>query len=288
LSLASVTTIALASILLTPALYSAETDSLAIINAGVEQSEDAPSVAPDYRFLPGDYVYFTFQIAGFRVQSEERDEIRKISLSYEVTAQDAAGVPIAPAIPGIVKTELNPEDKNWVPKCRVSFLIPSFVAAGLFRVHVFVKDLVADSETAKDYPFRIGGVTIRPTASVSVENFKFFRKPGDQNALQVPAYSPGDTVYAQFNMVGFKTGPQNQYHLSYGLTVFRPDGKIYINDPKAAELQESTFYPARYLPGVVELTTSSTAMHGQYVIVLTVHDLVGDSNFEMKTAFSIE
>ncbi len=262
--------------------------SLAIVGAGVQQSEDAPFASSDYRFLPGDYLYFTFQIAGFSVKAEDRDEIRKISLSYEVTPQDANGIALTPSSSGAIQSELNPEDKNWTPKRRASFLIPSFVYAGAFRIHVFVKDLIAKTETYRDFPFYIGGTQIQPSSSITVENLRLFRTENDREPLEVPAYNPGDTVYVRFAMVGFKVDSQNQYHLSYGLKVLGPDGKPFIDQPKAAELQASSFYPAQYLPGVLNLNTSSSTSRGEYIVILTVRDLIGNTSYETKTAFSVE
>lgn len=114
---------------------------LAIVNAGVQQSEDAPFVPPSFRFLPGDSLYFSFGISGFAVQSLERGETRKISLRYKVTAEDSSGVPLTGANNGSIETELSPEDKNWIPKRRASFVLPPFVAAGEFRIHVWASTL---------------------------------------------------------------------------------------------------------------------------------------------------
>lgn len=266
----------------------ADEPSLAIVDAGVQQSEDAPFVSGDYRFLPGDYLYFTFQIAGFAIRSEERDEVHKIALTYEVTPQDANGVALVETCSGKVQTELSPEDKHWLPKRQVSFLIPSFVAAGNFRVHVRVKDLVASAEASRDFPFRIGGIQIQHSDSIAIQNFRFFRKEGDREPLEVPAYSPGDTVYANFDMVGFKTDSQNRYHLSYGLTVFRPDGKPFLEAPQAADLDASSFYPAQFVPGVINLNTTPDTSRGEYIIVLTVRDALANTTSEIKRAFTIE
>lgn len=262
--------------------------SLAIVGAGVTQSEDAPFVPANYEFLPGDYLYFTFQVAGFAIRSENRDETRSISLTYEVVPEDANGLPLTAPATGAIKAELSSEDKDWLPKRRASFLIPSFVAGREFRVHVHVRDLVANTEIAQDFPFRIGGIQIQRSASLTVENFDFFRSENDQQPLEVPAYSRGDTIYARFDMVGFKTDPQKQYHLSYGLTVVRPDGKTFLDTAKAAELEASSFYPAEFLPGVVNLKTPPDAMLGEYIVVLTVRDLIGNTSSKIKKAFSIE
>jgi hypothetical protein len=262
--------------------------SLAIIDAGVQQSEDAPFVSPNHRFLPGDYVYFTFQITGFSVKSEDRNEVRKISLSYQVTVEDFNSTPLAPPATGMIQTELNPEDKNWTPKRRATFLLPSFIAAGEFHVHVVVNDLVANKQASKDFPFRVGGTRIQPSLSVTVQNFRFLRRENDREALEVPAYNPGDTIYAHFEMVGYKAGADNRYHLAYGLVVLRPDGKPFLQQPKAAELEDGGFYPAQFVPGTIDITTSPNSGRGEYVIILTVRDLVSNQTYETKQGFSLE
>ncbi len=267
----------------------AEPDSsLAIINGGVAQSEDAPFVPPDYQFLPGDSVYFTFQIAGFSVATNETENVRRISLSYEITPQDANGVALAPSNSGVVKVELNPEDKNWMPRRRASFLLPASVAKGEFRMHVAVRDLLGKDETSKDFPFRIGGVTVQPSGALGVQNFRFLRQQNDREPLAVPAFSPGDTIYTNFEIVGFKIGPQNHYRVVYDLSVLRPNGTPFLQQPQAAEYDKSTFYPAQFLPVNFSITTSRDAARGDYVIVLTVRDLVGNQTCQTREAFSIE
>jgi hypothetical protein len=263
-------------------------NQLAVVAASVQASEDAPSVSADYRFLPGDYIYFTFQIAGFAIKSEERDEVHKISLTYEIAPLDSKGMPLTESMTGNVQTELSPEDKDWLPKRRVSFLLPSFVAAGGYHLHVAIKDVFGKAEASADFPFRIGGVQVQPSSALTIENFQFLRREGDRQALKVPAYSSGDTVYARFDMVGYKLGAKNDYRLSYGLTVLRPNGKPFFQDPKAAQLESASFYPASFVPGTIDLTTTPDTPRGEYIIVLTVRDLIGNQSYEAKQAFSVE
>ncbi|MBV9499929.1 MAG: hypothetical protein JO138_11195 [Acidobacteriaceae bacterium] len=282
------TAVCLTALLLSYCLCRAAEASLAIIDAGVQQSDDAPFVSTEYHFLPGDFVYFTFQVAGFRIKSDDSTETKQISLEYEVIPEDAKGVPLTAAEKGSIKDTLQPEDKNWTPKRRAHFLLPSFVAAGEYKLHVTVKDLIANTEVARDLPFLIGGVKIQPSPTITVENYHFYRREDDRQPLEVPAFSPGDSVYARFDMVGYKLGPDNGYHLGYGISVSRPDGKPFINQANAAELQASSFYPAQFVPGNINLTTPRNALRGEYVLVLTVRDLNSNQTYESKQAFSIE
>ena len=276
------------------AIFAAQTpqttaeNSLQIVAAGVETSEDAPFVPATYHFLPGDYVYFQFQIAGYAVQTNENSEVRKISLTYDLTPQDNKGIALTPALSGVIKEDLNAEDKNWTPKRRASFLLPSFIATGQFHLHVVVNDLIGHKSTERDIPFQIGGTLVVPSGILTVQDFQFLRNEDDSEPLDVPAYSPGDTVYARFLMTGFQLAAGNEYHLSYGLTVSRPDGKPYLNQETAAEVSNRSFYPTPYVPGNIGITTTRTAAHGQYVLLLTVRDVIGSQTYQIKRAFTIE
>lgn len=262
--------------------------SLAIIGAGVQRSEDGPFVNTDYTFLPGDYVYVTFEVAGFALKPQEQTEDRLISLSYEAAPEDLLGVALSKPVEESIKTSLHPEDKNWIPKRRTSFLLPSYIAAGEYQIHLTAKDELSGQATSRDLKFRVGGVHIQQSASLTVENFRFTRAEQNSEALEVPAYSPGDNVFAHFDIVGYKLGLHNEYHLSYGLTVTAPNGKVFVKNEKAAELDDSTFYPAQFVPGEIELNTAKNAVRGEYVIDLKVRDLISGQTFETKYPFSIE
>ncbi len=262
--------------------------SLAVINAGVSSAEDSPFVSSTYRFLPGDYIYVTFEIAGFKVLSTNRNETKSISLAFEVTPQDDAGKPLDASDSGEIKTELAPEDKTWVPKRRASFLLPSFLAAGPFRVHIAVKDLIAKAETSCDVTFFVGGTKLQPASSITVENFHFFRTENETEPLSVAAYSPGDTVYAHFVMTGFANGGENRHRISYSVHVFAPNGKTYLDSPQAAQLDAASFYPAQFVPGDIAVKTSKDSLHGSYLLILTVRDLVSNQQSDFKQTFSLE
>jgi len=279
----------LSLLILPSAIWSHEGDNpLAVIDAGVERSEDAPYVPKDFQFLPGEYVYFSFHISGFGGKLNEKTETRTISLEYELTPQDANHVALTQPVKGVIQDELGKEDKNWIPKRRASFLLPSFVAAGTFQIHVVVKDLIAKSEAARDYPFEIGGVHVGNAGSLGVESFNFLRNQDDTASLELPAYAPGDTVWARFQMIGFKYEAGNKYKLSYGLKVLRPDGKPFLDAPNAAQISSDSFYPAPYVPGDLQITTPKNAERGSYQLTLTVRDEVSNQTFELKRTFTIE
>lgn len=262
--------------------------SVSIINAGVQSSEDGPFVSSGHRFLPGDPVHATFQVSGFRSQKQNEDAARTMSVHYSAVLEDANAIPMAPPETGAVDTELSSEDKDWTPKRRVVFTIPSYVAAGKAQLHLIVEDVLGKSRVERSLPLTIGGVTVLEAQKLAVQNGQFFRTESSNEPLELPAFAPGDSVFLRFDMTGFKYGENNSYRLTYDLLVTRPDGKTYLRQLHAAELSASSFYPAQFLPGTVQVTTSRDSGKGKYALTLTIHDEVGKTSIETKAFFTLE
>ena len=260
--------------------------TLAIVQAGIQANEDAPFAPANYEFLPGEYLYFTFTISGY--QTEKKADAIRLHLEYVVDLEDSKGVPLTPPESGTIQDELHPQDSDWLPKRRQSFQLPSQVAAGSFNVQVTVHDAVAKTQIKKQFKFRIGGRKLLPTETLGVQNFHFYRTENDTEPLEVVAYRPGDTIWARYDIVGFKTDAKHAYKVDYALTVYRPDGTVFLSAPKAGEQSSADFYAAQFIPGVLSLTTTGDSPHAEYTIVLTVQDEIGKQTFEHKYPFRVE
>jgi hypothetical protein len=265
-------------------------NAVEILNAGVEATEDAPFVPSTYRFLPGEYIYCSFQISGFVVKTDEEKNSHRIALDYEVTATDLHDRPLAEPVRGDIGADLSPEDKNWLPKRRASFLLPSYISQGEYRLRISVHDKQGGGAHAvvKAFPFQVGGVHIQPSSNVLIENFRFTREEGGTEALEVPAYRPGDPVFGDFVFVGFACEANNHYHVSYSVNVTGPNGKPYLSEQNAANLEAVAFYPPQFLPGNFAVTTAKNSLPGQYVVTVTAHDLIGKRDFKSVQTFSLE
>ncbi len=111
-----------------------------------------------------------------------------------------------------------------------------------------------------------------------VRNFRFLRNEDDEKPLPVAAYRPGDSVWARFDMTGYKLGDKNQVDIEYGLTVLREDGSVAYTEPQAANQKTQTFYPQRYQPGVLNLNLAKDQPLGKYTIVLVRPRQSGQAN----------
>ncbi len=118
--------------------------------------------------------------------------------------------------------------------------------------------------------------------------FRFLRNEDDVKPLQVAAYRPGDSVWARFDMTGYKLGEKNQVDIEYGLTVLREDGSVAYAEPQAANQKIQTYYPQRYQPGELNLNLAKDQPLGKYTIVLAVRDNLGQQMYETRETFSVE
>jgi hypothetical protein len=256
---------------------------LTILNSLVRDIEDGPAVPPGFSFVPGQFLYISFEVTGYQASAE-----RKIHLTGQMDALDPQGVKLVETLPSEVEAALADEDKNWKPKIREQVLIPPLAGSGSYKVEIRIKDELNGQTATKEVVFLVRGRDVAPSDTLVVRNFHFYRGEDDPNPLPVAAYRPGDTLWARFDIIGYKFGPGNAVDVDYGIAVLGPDGKAMYSKPEAAVEKSSSFYPKAYVPGGLNLSLQSTIRHGQYAIALTAHDRVGNQTVEVKETFSIE
>src|SRR5690242_10663327 len=271
--------IALASV-----AYSA-TAPLAILKPSISDLEDGPAIPSSFTFVPGQFIFLTFEIGGYKVAEEQ-----KIHLSYKVDALDPKGLRLAEPIAGNVDTTLADEDKNWKPKVRQQFLIPPLAPSGVYKITVQVTDdLNKGASVSHEIPFEVRGRDVPPSDTLLVRNFHFYRGEDDREPLKVAAYKPGDTLWARFDIVGYKFGPGNGVDVDYVVSVLAPSGKVLFHQDKPAEGAEeksSSYYPKAYVPGSMNLSLQNTIRPGEYTIVISVRDHIGNQTAEARGNFA--
>jgi len=257
--------------------------NLVIVQTAFSQSEDGPAIAHDDQFQPGETLFFRCQVQGYK--KSEKDEI---NITYQVQATDSHDVPLLLGENGVVKSVLSPEDKNWMPKIRYTVIVPSLVDSGEYQVVVKVKDELGGTSAETRAVFLVKGRDVAPSDTLVVRNFRFFRGESDNQPLRVAAYRPGDQLWARFDMVGYKIGEKNLFDIEYGLVVYRADGSVAYSQEQAASAKEAPFYPQHYQPGELNLNMPKDIATGEYTIVLTVRDNLGQQRCETRENFSIE
>lgn len=275
-----------AALLVTTLLFAAD-NKLALEHPVVSESEDGVPVPSDLRFRPGEVVFFSCQVSGYARQDKGDDTV--VDLEYTVEARDATGLLLVPIETGKIASTLTSEDKKWLPKIRHSIALPGLLDPGEYRIIVKVKDNLARGAVAEaSVALPVEAREVAPSDTLVVRNFRFLRGEEDRDPLPVAAYRPGDTVWARFEMTGYKLGDGNAFDIEYGLKVLRPSGETTYDQPKAAEEKSQSFYPQRYTPGVLSLRLPPDLARGRYTVVLTVRDNLGGQTAESRFPFTVE
>jgi hypothetical protein len=244
--------------------------------------EDGAPLPPGFTYAPGEILFYSFQVTGYQAADE------KVHLSYEINALDPSGVKIMEPIKGAVDATLAPQDKEWKPKVHPEIPLPPLAGSGTYKIVARVTDDIGKTEASKELAFSVRGRDVAPSDTLVVRNFHFFRTEEEPNPLATPAYRRGDAVWTRFDITGYKFGDGNMVEVAYGIAVLNSDGKVLFSQDQAAVEQGGSFYPKRYVPGQMSLTTQSNMRPGDYFIVVKVEDRVGNQKYETKEKFTVE
>lgn len=264
--------------------------ALAVDRMALHQFEDGPVLGGSYEFLPGETAYFSCRIAGFQtlVKDKDREDERSAKLAWDLRVADPVGVLIDKLAQGRIESNLVREDKNWVPKFLVSFVIPPFAPSGTYRITAHIRDEVTAQEVTSTLEFKVRGHEVEPSDVLVARNFRFLRAEDDAGGLTTAIYHPGDTLWARFDIIGFKLGEKNKYTVDYGLAIENSAGKQLFSQPQAAEDSGESSYAKRYIPGVLSLHLDTNVAKGLYVLVVILRDQIGQQLREERQTFQVE
>lgn len=262
---------------------------LAIPEARLLSYDDGPPIKDTETLGPGDGVWVSARIAGFAVKVDEDKDKRFIHLTYRFEAVDPEGVAVAEAKAGKIETDLAREDKNWMPKERYNFVLPPLPETGVHKVILTVTDEFSKATARRELPFKVKGWEVPASPTLVARNFRFQRREEDGAPLNPARYKPGDTVWARFEMTGYKIGDRNTIDVAYGLEVLRAsDQKSMYAEPNAAREKDATFYRKRYLQGALSLNLNADIAPGDYIVILKLRDEVGPQTYEERHIFTVE
>jgi hypothetical protein len=256
---------------------------LKIVRSSLHQYDGGPPLAQGSQFLIGDTIFLTFYISGYQVSPES-----KIDLSYTIDAVDPDGVPFAEPMRGGIATQVAPEDKDWLPVVDQSATLPPLAWAGTYRFKLAVVDNLSKQTANAEIEIPVQGRKVEPSPVLTVRNFRFLRTEEDADPLLDAVFHPGDSVWVRFDFTGYRYGPNNHAHVEYGVALLDGTGKALFSQPQAAAEDEDAFYPKRYLSGALSLNLEKKIQPGQYVVVLTLRDLVGNQTQETRHEFRVE
>lgn len=228
-------------------------------------------------------MFFSFQVSGYG-----ESPVKQVRLTYRIDVVDPVGVHIVEPVESIFDATLHDEDKRWLPKLRAPIAIPPVAPSGVYKITTTVTDDISHLSNSAETTFEVAGHDVPPARELAIRNLTFHRAEEDASPLAVPAYRAGDTVFAGFDIAGFRYGAANAVDVYYDVAVLNPAGKQIYGQEHAAEDRSSSFYPKPYVAGQISLALQRTMRAGEYTLVLTAHDEAGHQRTELRHPFTVE
>ncbi len=255
-----------------------------IANAGIHQTEDGALAGTNPVFVPGETIFFSCRLADYQVSPE-----RKIAIQWEFSAVDASGVPIVEPSSGTIRTELALEDKEWKPKIRQTVLIPPMAESGRYKLKFSAKDELGGVVASIEEPFTVRGHPAETSAALEVRNFRFYRTEEESaRPLAIAAYRPGDTVWARFDITGYKLGPDNLRDVAYTVSVTGPGGRVLLPPSEPTVDKTKSFYLVKYVPCVIGFNLQKNLHPDEYTILIKAEDRLGNQTYDGSFTFRVE
>ena len=268
------------------AALAAQPKKLVIERMGLHQFEDGPLLDASYELAPGETAYFTCRVTGYQV--EKHEDIQRVKLAWQMQALDPRGVLIEKPKSGRIEDRILPQDKNWTPKVTASFTVPPFAPGGLYRIAVTVTDESNQAAVPAELVFHVTGRNVAPSDTLITRNFQFLHNENDTAGMREPVYHPGERLWARFDITGYKFAENNRFLVKYGLAVLNAQGTQLFSQPEAASETDQSFYPQRYVPGLLSLSLNAGVARGSYTLAITIQDEIGNQTWEDRQAFRVE
>jgi hypothetical protein len=259
-------------------------EPLKIIRVAIRQIEDGSPVGDRTGFVPGETVYVSFEVVNFTLAKETQS----VSLTWSVDATDPKGIPIIPQAKGTTKANLQPEDKDWRPRIRQSLVVPSPAPGGTYSIHLQTTDVNSAQSATADTKFTVSGPEFVPAKGLEIRSFGFYRTEDEPRPLTEPVFRPGSSMYARFQIVGYKYGEKNADEVTYGVSILGSGDKVlYTQDPAVDDKTEG-FYPKPWVDATMSLSLAPGTKTGAYTLLVNAKDKVGNQSVEIRKPFRVE
>ena len=265
------------------ALAYAAAPPLAIVQPVISQMEDGVAAPPGFSYTPGEILFFTCRVAHYAKNSD-----LKVEVNYSVDAFDPKGVALNETYKNQFNDEVTVEDKDWMPKIQTQIMIPPLAPTGTYKILVKAEDLIAKTSTQIEVPFEVRGHAVEASDTIVVRNFRFFHDEDGKQPAEKGVFHAGQTMWARFDVIGYKFGPGNKVDVSYVASIMLPGGRVLWTQPEPASEQSQSFYPKRYISGEFSVNLQAGVRPGSYIVAVQVKDAIGDQTYESRQPFTVE
>jgi uncharacterized RDD family membrane protein YckC len=251
---------------------------LSIVNFRFVESKGGPArAAAPYK--PGDTVNTTFDVAGFTTDADGQ-----VDLALRLAALDPSGLALyRPWEDRAQKRIAADAPANW----DFHFDLPPYAPAGTYKVEVWVRDGVKNTEASTAQTLMVDAPPFQPASELQVRGFQF------SSSKDGPAEDPmivkaGGTVNMSGRIAGIQF-QQDRPNTLVALHVIGPKGNVLLNEPKYIELTDERPYhpPVFFVPIAGWVSLPSGASAGVYTVRYTIADHVATKTITHEAKFEV-
>ena len=240
---------------------------LAVVEAVISDIPGGIGVPEDHAFLPGQRVHISFRISGFKLVKEGN-----LFVEFTIEPVDCLGIAFDKPVSGRILTTASAASTRII---RSEVDVPASPWAGEASFRITLRDRVAETEAFASVPFLVRSDMPDPPESLAISGFQTFDSEYSDTPLTEAAFRPGATAWVRFFLAGFRTGENNRYKLSYGVTLKNKAGRIVFTEAQAVSESREAFYPKWYVPGLISVRLEPAIRPGDYTLTITAADDIG-------------
>ncbi len=257
--------------------------ALKIVEPSIAQMEDGQPADGASQFVPGETIFVSFLAENYK-----RGNGQRVELSGEMEVVDPNGILIAPKDTQKIATTLEAEDKDWRPKLRAQFVLPTIAPPGKYTLRMKVTDIQTAQTANAELKLLVNGPSVAPSGTPVIRQFGFYRAEDDPTPLTVPAFRPGDTLWARFFLTGYQYGPENAIDVAYDISASDATGKEMFSQKDAVHEKSKAFYPQPWIPSGMSLNLQPNMRPGTYAVTITLRDNISGQASTEKHEFRVE
>jgi uncharacterized RDD family membrane protein YckC len=249
-----------------------------IANLRFADSDTGPPRATT-EYKPEDEVRIFYEVPGYE---RDKDSYIAVVTQHQVTAPD--GKPFFETKTIEVKQRVG-EDAGPV-KCNFHLSLPPWAPPGQYAINIQAEDQIAHKTQAATASFTVNAPPLETSATLVAKSIELANSR-DGAALAPPVFTPGQSIWLRFRVLGLKANDQGQIHLTEDWGIIGADGKPLFEQNDTELVNEQYVYPPPYVPVTDHVNTPSSVEPGEYKFHVVLHDKIGGADFTIDVPFTI-